>query len=135
VTCVLAGPHMANGGISVKQNMSLSPPSSELPVETDALESWTGAVRADERAAVGQPEPNPLGEQQNTLPGSPCAPVSMLPGPGLGTIAPTESGQMKDEAMKRIKMKRFRWEHIVQEEAEAAKFETNEEFARHEQSS
>ena len=77
MTCVLAGPHMANGGISVKQNMSLSPPSSELPVETDALESWTGAVRADERAAVGQPEPNPLGEQQNTLPGSPCAPVGL----------------------------------------------------------
>ena len=83
-------------------------------VSDKVMDSWADAVLSDEKPkAAGQPVPNPLGEQLNMLP--------QMTSPQDSNVARV------------IKQKQSKQEQRLKEEEEAAKIESNEEFARHEQ--
>ncbi len=103
-----------------RASMSLShtdvPPSAAGTLSAE-IDSWADAVLLDDSAAMAASDGQPVGEH-----------VSVL----RQTVSPEDAEVA--EVAKTILMKQRQQEEIAKGAEEAAKFETNEEFARHEQS-
>eukprot|EP01046_Picozoa_sp_COSAG06_P074651 COSAG06_NODE_22934_length_708_cov_1.269294_1_plen_156_part_01 len=92
--------------------MSLEHIGASAATGSSEIDTWADAVLADDSSATAQKQP--VGEQVNMLP---------------RTNSPEDA-----KVTKTILTKLRQQENIAKEAEEAAKFETNEEFARHQQS-